>query len=443
MHTTIGEVAAVVGGRVVGAPETSIAGVAIDSRTLTSGQLFVPVVAERDGHAFIATAIDAGAAAYLSSAGVVDERVPSILVENTVAALTRWATAARASMSARVIGITGSVGKTSTKDLTAAMLRNRFVVGAPVGSLNNELGVPLTVLAAPEGAEALVIEMGARTRGHIEWLCAIARPSIGVVTRVAAAHLGIFGSLDEIAISKSELVRALPSDGVAVLNGDDERVRAMAAVTSARPLFYSLVSDDADVVATGITLDEELRPSFELRTPWGNAPVRLHVHGRHNVGNALAAAAAALSAGATLDDVVSGATTAHLSHWRMELRRTTAGALLLNDAYNANPESMTAALHSLATLPARRRVAVLGYMAELGESAAESHRSMAELAQSLGIEVIAVGTDAYSGVTPVESVEDVPAVLGELGPGDAVLVKGSRSTGLERVVDQIASTPLD
>ncbi|MDP9006489.1 MAG: UDP-N-acetylmuramoyl-tripeptide--D-alanyl-D-alanine ligase, partial [Actinomycetota bacterium] len=336
----------------------------------------------------------------------------------------------RSRLPARVVGITGSVGKTTVKDLLAGALSQRWRTAASAGSFNNELGVPLTLLGAGDDAEAVVVEMGARFSGDLRYLCGIARPTVGVVTAVNLVHTETFGSLEDVARAKAELVEALPVDGSAVLNADDLLVAAMAGRTSARVLRYGL--EHGDVRAEGITLDAELRPSFHLRSPWGDAEVTLAVRGGHQVANALAAAAAALACGVDPEAVASGLGHASASPWRMALARSPSGALVLNDAYNANPTSMLAALRALAALDASRRVAVLGTMAELGEVSRREHANVAAAAAGLGIEVLAVDEPAY-GVEVVDDVDAALDALGELGEGDAVLVKGSRVAGLERL----------
>jgi UDP-N-acetylmuramoyl-tripeptide--D-alanyl-D-alanine ligase len=356
------QIADAVGGSVVG-PDLTVNGASIDSREVSGGELFVPIVAERDGHDFIAAALAAGAAAYLTSRPA-DEGGTAIVVDDTAAAFARLGSAARDRLPDRVVGITGSVGKTSTKDLLASVLSQRWVTGASPQSFNNELGVPLTLVNAPERCEALVVEMGARGRGHIASLCEVARPTVGVVTAVAAVHTELFGTIDDVAVAKRELVEALPVSGTAVLNALDERVRAMATHCSGRVLTFGGVR--ADVRADDLTLDDELRPSFTLVTPWGATAVTLSVRGAHQVANALAAAAAGLACDVPLDEVAAGLASARLSRWRMELTRAPSGVLVLNDAYNANPTSVAAALESLAPLDARRRGAVRGVMAGLG-----------------------------------------------------------------------------
>jgi UDP-N-acetylmuramoyl-tripeptide--D-alanyl-D-alanine ligase len=425
-------------GRLVG-PDLVVRGAAIDSRLVTGGELFVPVVAERDGHDFVGAALAAGAVAYFTARPVGEGEpgpgVAAIEVGDTRAALADLGRLARGRLPDRVVGVTGSVGKTSVKDLLAAALGARWSTTASAGSFNNELGVPLTLLAAGEATEALVVEMGARGRGHIAGLCRIARPTVGVVTAVAAAHTAMFGSLDEVAAAKGELVEALAASGVAVLNADDPRVAAMAARTTARVVGYGS-APGADVRAEGAGLDAELRPRFRLASPWGAADVALAVRGEHMVGNALAAAAAALACEVPVEAVAAGLGKAELSRWRMELVRLPSGARVLNDAYNANPASMAAALRALARLDARRRVAVLGLMAELGETSDAEHRAVGALARDLGIKVVAVAAPAYGGV-PVAGLDEALAALGPLGEGDAVLLKASRVVGLERLVPRL------
>lgn len=435
------EIARATGGRLVG-PDAVVDGAEIDSRRVTAGELFVPVVAERDGHDFVPAALAAGAAAYLTSrpvAGAVADgpagvdAAPAIEVDDTVVALGALGGAARDRLPDRVVGITGSVGKTSVKDMLAAALRARFDTTASANSFNNELGVPLTLLGAHDGTEALVVEMGARGPGHVAALCRMARPTVGVVTRVAAVHTETFGSLDEVARAKGELVAALPGSGVAVLNAADPRVAAMAGRTPARVVTFG---DGGDVRAERVVLDGELRPSFRLVTPWGDEDVALAARGFHMVENAVAAAAAALACEVPLAGVAAALRTAAVSHWRMELRTLPSGARLLNDAYNANPTSMAAALRALVVLDGRRHVAVLGLMAELGPTSEDEHRAVGDMARDLGVEVVAVGVPAYGG-TLVDDLDGAVAALGDLGPGDAVLLKGSRVVGLERLADRL------
>ncbi|HET6664697.1 MAG TPA: UDP-N-acetylmuramoyl-tripeptide--D-alanyl-D-alanine ligase [Acidimicrobiales bacterium] len=436
MELSTNEIAKATGG-VVSGPDVGVSGATIDSRHVARGQLFVPVVAARDGHDFVADAIAAGAAAYLTSRGPLDGvDATAVEVDDTVAALGAVGRHARTRLPDRVVGITGSVGKTSVKDLLAVALAARWRTSSSVGSFNNELGVPLTLVNAAGDTEALVVELGARGLGHIAALCALAAPTVGVVTRVAAVHTETFGTLEEVASAKGELVEALPDNGHAVLNAGDPLVVAMASRTSAEIVTFG---GGGDVRAESVALDDELRPSFRLVSPWGTAAVRLGVRGEHMIDNALAAASAALVCHVSLDAVAAALETAVLSRWRMDLVRLGSGALVVNDAYNANPTSMAAALRSLVRLPARRRVAVLGLMAELGSSSDDEHRAVGATARELGVEVIGVGVPAYGGTT-VGGVAEVPAALGPLGDGDAVLLKGSRVAGLERLMALLEST---
>ncbi len=440
MRLTASEIAAATGG-VVSGPEVTVDGACIDSRLVRGGELFVALHGDRDGHGFVDAALDAGATACLVDHALErragDGRATSIVVADTFAALSALAAAARDRLADRVIGITGSVGKTSTKDLLAAALAPRWRVSKSPKNFNNELGVPLTVLGAPDDVEVLVVEMGARGRGHIAALCAVARPTVGVVTAVGLSHSEFFGTLDDVAVAKAELVEALPSSGTAVLNAEDHRVAAMAARTSAAVLTFGLAH--GDVRGEGLTLDADLHPRFLLRTPWGDAPVAMLVSGEHQAANALAAAAAALACGTPFDDVAAGLADARLSPWRMQLDRSPSGAVVINDAYNANPPSTTAALRALARVPAERRTAVLGIMAELGDVGPAEHARVGALAADLGIRLIAVAAPDYGG-EQVSSVEEALDRLGPIGKGDAVLVKGSRAARLEALAGTLAAS---
>jgi UDP-N-acetylmuramoyl-tripeptide--D-alanyl-D-alanine ligase len=434
------EIAIVTGGALVG-PDVEVSGATIDSRQVSHRPLFVPVVAARDGHEFVADAAARGAPAYLTSRGpVAGVDASAVEVPDTQAGLAAVGRHARSRLPDRVVGITGSVGKTSVKDLLAAALAGRWRTSASPGSFNNELGVPLTLVNAPADTEALVVEMGARGIGHVAQLCAWAQPTVGVVTRVAAAHTEMFGTLEEVARAKGELVEALPPEaegGSAVLNAGDPLVAGMASRTRAAVVTFG---EGGDVRADAVALDDELRPSFRLASPWGSVDVRLAVRGEHMVDNALAAAAAALVCGVPLAKLAEALEGAALSRWRMDLVRLPSGAVVVNDAYNANPTSMVAALRALVRLKAaRRHIAVLGLMAELGASSEDEHQAVGALARDLGIEVVGVGADAsgYGGTT-VATVDDVPAALGPLGEGDAVLLKGSRVAGLERLLALLA-----
>ena len=386
------------------------------------------IVADRDGHDFVGAAVATGAAAYLSERGAWPMlEATAILVDSTRDALAALGGAARQRVAGAVIGVTGSVGKTSTKDLISSALGAARRTYASEKSFNNELGVPLTLVNAPDDVEAVVVEMGARGLGHIAQLCAIARPTIGVVTAVGDAHVEQFGSLDAVAQGKGELVESLPDDGVAVLRAADPRVLAMARRTRARVITFG---DGGDVVACDVVLHDDLTSTFTAKTPWGSTTVALGARGAHNVDNALAALAVAGVCGVSLDVAAAGLRSPQWSPWRMDLHRTRRGARVINDAYNANPMSMAAALRALAAVPARRHLAVLGVMAELGEAGEAQHRAVRELAEALDIDVLAVAAPAY-GAPGVGTVDEAFALIGELDGGDAVLLKGSRVAGLD------------
>jgi UDP-N-acetylmuramoyl-tripeptide--D-alanyl-D-alanine ligase len=456
---TVDEVAAAVGLPPVGSAEL-VTSVEFDSRKVAPGTLFLALVGEHtDGHRFAAAAVAAGAVAILGSADVdswgTGPAVPVLTVPDPLAALAGLATvSARALIEdgLRVIGVTGSAGKTSTKDLVAAVAAAAGETVAPPESFNNELGHPYTVLRATEDTRFLVLELSARGTGHIAMLTTIAPPSIGVVLNVGTAHLGEFGSVEAIATAKGELVEALPpgqSGGVAILNADDGRVAAMSGRTRARVVTYG-TGAEADVRAEDIEEDDRARARFTLRTPEGDAPVQLAVAGRHQVGNALAAAAVGLELGLTparIAEVLAAAGPA--SRWRMEITDRPDGVTIINDAYNANPDSVKAALRALVSIGRGRRTwAVLGVMAELGDATREAHDEIGRLVVRLNVDrLLAVGPavrplhlgahleGSWGGESEhVPDVEAATAILrAELEPGDVVLVKGSRAAGLERI----------
>ncbi len=434
MRFTAGEIAAAVGGELIG-EDVTVEGARHDSREVIGGELFVPLVDQRDGHDFIGTALASGAAAYFTARDPVGGT--AIRVADPAIALGQLGTHARRRLPGRVIGITGSVGKTSCKDLTASAVGRRFETTASLRSFNNEYGVPLTLVNASPSTEAAVIEMGARGMRHIAALCAIADPTVGVVTAVDAVHTEAFGDLESVAEAKGELIEHLPASGTAVLNDANPLVAAMAQRSMATVLRYG--SARAEVQATEVVVDADLRASFTMRTPWGDAPVRLAIRGEHHVGNALAAACAALAVGVDLADVVAGLGAAELSPWRMDLRVAPSGARILNDAYNAGPASMEAALRALVRLDAVRHVAVLGPMAELGDHSTVAHRRIAELAAELGVQIVAVAAPEYDALTVAHVVDQDAArvAIEPLRAADAVLVKGSRVAGLERLAEAL------
>lgn len=420
------------GGRLLG-PSVDFSGASIDSRTIEPGQLFVPIVADRDGHDFVDAALAAGAAAYLTSREY--RGGTGIVVEDTIRALGALGALARSSLPDDVIGITGSVGKTTTKDMLAAVLRRSRYVTASDRSFNNELGVPLTLVNAAPATESVIVEMGARGVGHIHDLCTIARPTMGIVTMIALAHAELFGDIETIAVAKGELVEALPADGTAILNADDPLVAAMGDRTDAEVVTFG-TRGDLGVRVLGV--DHGLRARVLFESSWGIIDTVLGARGVHQVTNAAAAAAGGLVAGASITDVAEGLAAESPSAWRMELVEGRVGAVILNDAYNANRTSTEAALRALAELEQPRKTAVLGLMAELGEAAPAEHAAVAALAAELGVRLIAVGTDLY-GTPPVGGVDGVLKALGHIDGRDAVLVKGSRVNELERVAQRLAT----
>jgi UDP-N-acetylmuramoyl-tripeptide--D-alanyl-D-alanine ligase len=455
---TLQEVAAAVGGTAAGARVTG--GVEFDSRKVGPGGLFVALPGERvDGHDFAAAAVAAGAVAVLAARPV---GVPAVVVPDgdVQGALARLAAAVVDRLPRlTVVGITGSSGKTSTKDLVAQLAERLGPTVAPPGSFNNEIGHPYTVLQAGEHTRFLVLEKSARGVGHIATLCRIARPRIGVVLNVGSAHVGEFGSREVTARAKGELVEALPpaaEGGVAVLNADDPLVAAMAGRTAARVVTTG-VAGAADVRAVDIRYDERGRASFTLVTPAGEAPVRLTLHGAHHVGNALAAAAVALELGMPPGEVAAALGTARpRSPRRMDVRDRPDGVTVINDSYNANPESVRAALDALVAIGRGRRTwAVLGRMAELGEESDQHHEAIGRCAVRLGVDrLVVVGPEAspmHSGALSessrgkesvhVPDVESATALLRrEVRPGDVVLVKASKAAALWRIADALNGT---
>ncbi len=436
MNFTRNEVATVTGGVLHGA-DGIIRGLTIDSRVMQPDELFVAIRGERDGHNFIPIAREAGATAFLvdHQTGVEGE----IVVENTEIALRALGVHARSRIGGPVVGVTGSAGKTSTKDLLAGIFRAAGPTAASLKSFNNELGVPLTLANGPDDAEFAVIEMGARGVGHIAVLCDIAKPTIGVITNIGTAHRELFLTTEMTARAKGELLQSLPSTGTAVLNFDDLMLDLLQSLTAATVLTFSAAgSTQASVWASEVVLDETLRPAFTLHSSAGAIGIQLSVRGRHQVANALAAASAALAAGVSLEIIAKGLQTEDVSPWRMELSTLTTGALVCNDAYNANPTAMMVALGALAELNAQRRIAVLGTMAELGDNAENMHQQVADEAKRLGIDVVlSVNESRYPG--SVETNDYVSAVNWlvanqSVSQGTAILVKGSRMAGLERLV---------
>jgi len=465
MELSAGDLAAITGGTLTGSADARATLFVIDSRVATPGACFVALVAERDGHDFIPDAFARGARVAL----VTDDRddpapdgAAIVRVDNAFGALADLGRAARAELGRAalgrtevgraalddviVVGITGSAGKTGTKDLTAAALAPKFAVHASPGSYNNEAGVPLTLLSAPSDTEALVLEMGARAHGDIAALCAVASPTVGVITNIGLAHAGPLGGREGVARVKGELLEALDGSGTAVLDAGDPATPGLMARTVATVLTVSAGDAAEDVVAsdvraTDVVLDADLRPRFSLSSPWGSGEVSLGVSGAHQVVNASLAAAVALAHGVPFDDVAAGLARVRPAPWRMEVAHTADGVIVLDDAYNANPSSMAAALEALARVEVQgRHVAVLGEMRELGELSGPEHATLGDLVGATAVDaLVAVGPEAAPLAARARAAG--VAVTGYVHRGDAVLVKGSRAVGLELVATALRGTP--
>jgi UDP-N-acetylmuramoyl-tripeptide--D-alanyl-D-alanine ligase len=457
---SLGDVVRAVGGsmRSGSAGEVMVTGVAVDSRRAGPGSVFFALAGERsDGHAFVADAFSRGAVGAVVRGGSAAAGGAMIDVPDPARALLDLARDERAGIHGTVVGITGSTGKTCTKDFTAAVLAERLRVVASPASFNNEVGLPLTILQATEDTEAIVCEMGSRGPGHVRLLCEVARPTIGVVTNVGVAHMELFGSPGVLRDAKAELPESLPPDGVAVLNADDRVVRGYATRTEARTVLVG-TSREAHVRAEAVSLDPQRGTArFRLATPEGSADVVLTVAGEHMVSNAVAAAGVGWALGMSAGELAQGLRLARVTGGRMEVHWTADGLRVVNDAYNANPTSMAAALRAARWMAGGGRcVAVLGPMAELGTIAREEHLRVGELLVRLGIHfLVAVGEEArpiaagaqHEGLEPdrIHLVDDpaqaVEVIRSVARPGDLVLVKASRSARLERVADALLATP--
>ncbi len=442
---TLAEIADVVGGAVDGDPATEVTGAAyVDNRAPVTGGLFVAIAGERvDGHDFAA-----GAHAVLGSRPTGE---PTVVVDDAVAALGRLSRHVADEVTPIVTALTGSQGKTGTKDYLAHVLAGDGTTVATRGNHNNEIGVPLTVLEATRDTRHLVVEMGARGVGHIGYLCSLAPPRYAAVLNVGTAHLSEFGSREQIARAKSEIVQALPTDGVAVLNADDALVAAMASLTAARVLTFGT---SGDVTWREVRLDELGRPAFDLGYEDAWHPVTLTQSGAHQVANAAAAAALGVAAGLDLAAVAERLSTAEpASPWRMEVHRRTDGLVVVNDAYNANPASMTAAIDALVEIGRHRSgrsVAVLGEMLELGPDSDAAHRDVGRHAAEAGVDLLVVVGERAAALA--DGARAVPTWQGEavltagrdaaldhvrenVAAEDVVLVKASRGAALEVVAD--------
>jgi UDP-N-acetylmuramoyl-tripeptide--D-alanyl-D-alanine ligase len=436
---TLADIAAVVGGEVHGDPDLVVDAPAyVDNRAPVAGGLFVAVVGERvDGHDYAA-----GAHAVLGSRPTSS---PTVVVPDPVVALGRLARHVVDRLGATVLALTGSQGKTGTKDYLAQVLAAAGPTVATAGNNNNEIGVPLTVLRADPGTAYLVLEMGARGIGHIAYLCEIAPPAVSAVLNVGTAHIGEFGSREAIALAKGEIVEALPADGTAVLNADDELTAAMAGRTDARTLTFGR---HGALSWQGVELDDLGRPAFELAYDDAVWPVRLRQSGAHQVPNAAAAAAIAVAVGIPLQQVAGALSAAEsASPMRMELHERADGLLVVNDAYNANPASMTAALEALAAIGrrrGRRTVAVLGEMRELGAGSRAAHVEVGRTAAAAGVDVVVVVGEPAAGIAEgwdgeaivtAGRAEALAWVRENVAATDVVLVKASRGAALETVAE--------
>lgn len=430
------DIAAAVGGRLIGTP-TVIERVSTDSREQLDGALFVAIRGQIfDGHDYARAALEGGASAALAEANAGLSVEPRIEVTDTGDALLALAAKRRAELTMPVVAITGSTGKTSTKDLISAGIEGCW---ASPRSFNNEIGVPLTVLSTPDDATALVLEVGSRGGGHITWLTDAIAPDIAVVTNLGVVHLETFGSEAGLADAKYELIHMLDAEGTAVVPSDEPRLLRDHAADR-----ITFGSEAGDVRYGHVELDARGRPSFVIYIAGRAIPIELEIVGAHQAPNAAAAMGVALALGLDLDDFANrlGRTTG--SAWRMDVH--TGRFTVVNDAYNANPQSVEAALRTVVAMGGRRAIAVLGPMAELGSVCEREHCRIGELARDLGVdELVVVGADhgyvlgADGLVRNAADLEDAADILHAIAePGDVVLVKASRSAGLERLAIALA-----
>src|SRR5580704_106482 len=446
MIRTLQQFAAAAHGRLLG-EDREFKELAIDSRKLGADDLFAALRGERaDGHDYVAAAAAAGAAGAIVQRSL-KVSLPQIVVSNVAMAMAEAARAARAQFKGPVIGVAGSNGKTTVKEMLSAILSQLGPCLSTRGNLNNHLGVPMTLLRLTDSHASAVIEMGANRRGDVEQLVQIARPGIGLITNAGAEHLEGFGSLEGAARAEGEMVAGLPASGTAIVNADDAYASLWRAGTQARVLSFGL-QHQADFYAAALQFEvaaQDFATRFTLHSPLGEVQVTLALAGRHNVRNALAAAAAATSAGATLADVAAGLSSMRAVKGRLQLRRTRTGAWLIDDSYNANPSSARAGLEVLSELQGRRWL-VLGDMAELGAVSEDSHREVGELARSLGVErlysfgaLAALAADTFGvGAERFRDAGELARALdAALSEDVRVLVKGSRVNRLERVVNAL------
>ena len=443
------EIASVVQGTLHGEDVTVSEAAVINSSEATPGSLFLAIKGERvDGHDFVADARTHGAALTLSTKSV---EGPHIVVTDVVVALGKLAQHVRSNLlNLTVIGITGSQGKTTTKELMASILSAAAPTVAPHGNFNNEIGAPLSLLHCTEATKYCIVEMGARHKGDIAHLCTIAQPNIGVVLKVGTAHLGEFGSIEAIAETKSELISSLSAEATGILGTYDTFTSQMAALHKGKNLTFG-EGAECDIRATDIEIREG-RAHFDLVTPEGRSAVGLRIVGLHQVANALAVASVATVLGFSLDQIASGLSTAESqAKWRMEINELPS-LVLINDAYNASPEAMAAALQTLVHFAQERggeSWAFLGKMNELGESSDADHAGVGTLASELGIDhLVCVGAPQYGAKITAGSATTVHlcadkaealVVAAHINPGDVALVKASRSEKLEELADSISA----
>ena len=454
MKRTLEEFARACGGRLQGADAT-FTDVVSDSRTLKRGQLFVALQGPNfNGQDFVGAALQAGAAGAVVGAAQ-PVALPQIVVPDTQAALERAARSWRARFAGPLVGVAGSNGKTTAKEMTASILAQAGECLATRGNLNNHIGVPLTLMRLTPGHRFAVIEMGANRAGEVAALVALARPSIGLITNAGAEHLEGFGTLEGVARAEGEMVAGLTPAATAVINADDEFVSLWRGSTPARVVTFG-VRQRADFTATDVRASvgaHGFRTHFRLSAPQGSAAIELSLGGAHNVANALAAAAAAAAAGATLEHIAAGLAAVRAVPGRLQFKQGASGAWLIDDSYNANPSSMRAAIEVLATLSGRKWL-VLGDMGELGAFAADAHTDIGEFARAQGIErlyatgplmqraVESFGAGARWYGAAAELTAALHEALRDAGPEVRLLVKGSRSNRLERVVEALTgSTP--
>lgn len=443
----LSEAAAVTGGRLEGA-DRAFRGCGTDSRAVRAGELFIALRGARfDGHEFVAAAAAAGAGAALVDRAVPAASLPVIRVEDTLSAMGRLAADWRARFRMPLVAVTGSNGKTTVKEMLAAILSRLAPVLATRGNLNNEIGVPLTLFGLDAEHRYAVLEMGASHSGEIRRLTNIARPDVAVITQCAPAHLEGFGSIEGVARAKAEIYEGLPPNGAAVINADDNYGGLWQELAAGRSRVSFGLAASPDVTAESIAPAAEGGHRFVLRTPRGSVPVRLGLAGRHNVMNALAAAACCEAIGIALADIAAGLADVRAVKGRLERKAAFGSATILDDTYNANPVSLRAALDVLAGMPGRHWL-VLGDMGELGETAAELHRGAGEQARETGVErLFAVGSLSReavagfgAGARHFAGVDELAAaVKSGLAPDVCVLVKGSRAMQMERVVHALAA----